>query len=231
MRNGLETIALPEIFRLSRLCLGSLLFLSLCTVTGCDSFQIRERSPGSESFSGVNPDEKEWRPLAYVKSIKILSAGAERNANPLFVTRVRDHLRETNLFREVVFEKPPSVFPYVEISFVYSEVWAENQGLNFAKTMLTAASLGLLAPVMVATADYACDIQIKIRRPDAEMREYRAHSSGEARSSLNLHKQKGNLVAQVITNDLNSVMSQLIADKEFYRAKTAYSASTLLSPI
>jgi hypothetical protein len=231
MRNGLVRIAIQEISRLSKLWQASLFCLSLCVVTGCDSFQIIEQSPGSQSFSGVNHTEREWRPVAYVKSVKIQSNGSEVNANPVFIARVRDLLRDTNLFHEVIFVTPPPIFPYVEISFIYSEAWTENQGLNFAKTMLAAASLGLLAPVMVATADYACDIQLKIWRPDGQTREYLAHSSGRARSSLNIRHQKSNLVARVITNNLNSVMSQLVEDKDFYRAKKSVFESGPKPPI
>jgi hypothetical protein len=40
MRNGLGTVALQGILRLSKLSQASLFCLSLCVVTGCDSFQI-----------------------------------------------------------------------------------------------------------------------------------------------------------------------------------------------
>lgn len=195
--------------------------LLLTTIEGCGGgIHIVEKSPGSESFTGVEQDIKRLRPLGILKSIQANWDGVEGIPSDPYLVKIRGKFRETNLFHEVMFEKPLGHYTYVEMEVIFKRYETKNSGVNTLKSMAAGITLGLLAPLFPLDGTYHAEMQVKAFRSDGSQKDYLAKSSGTARAHMTLQNfgtvwEK--LVGTVDGNNFNSILTQMVQDAEFFK--------------
>ena len=200
-------------------------------LVGCESVQIRERPEGWQPFTGVSVDEnRNTRPVGFFKSLRLTIDEAERTPSNEFVSRIRNSFRETNLFLEVSLEKPAVTYPQVELSLKVTDQLTENRGANAIKAFLSGLTLFLLSPILPQYADLTCEMRLIVVRSDGKSKEYVARTSGTATAGIDLRAQKYELWSKATSSNLNSIMSQMIADEEFYKLTSPRAGKAGLRP-
>lgn len=186
---------------------------------GCaGGVHITEKPSGADKISYIQWIQNQKKPLGVIKNIRLEIAGIERTPSEEFVRRIRGKLRETNLFHEVLFDKPLSQIPHVDLAFTIKQ--SQISRPSFFTFLLGLISLGLIP----FDEDYSSETLLEAFRSDGAQKEYSANCPGHATAhvfsahSQNTFNQRINdLYSTVNSNNLNSLMSQMVENYEFYR--------------
>ena len=202
-------------------CRMILIFAFIFVLGGCQhTIEIKEKSDGAESFVPLAEEPVDGVPLAYVKTIKVISNGIEGEPADHVFYRIRTKLLETKLFYDVVFQRPLANF--VEVNLNITENVENNEGENFAKGMAAALTLFLLAPVFPQDFEYHSEYSLSLTNLVGEKRLYIASSRGSLEDPMG-RKHLGEMQQKIIYNNLNSLMSQLLEDVDFILKQSSVS--------
>lgn len=212
----------------TKLAIAILLFFS-SILGGCSTIEISEKTPGSESFSGLQLGIERAKPLGIFKFIRLEWNGTDSTPAEAFLIKIRGRFRETNLFEEILFEKPFVNYPYVEMEVRFRHMETENSGTNALKAFVSGITLGLLAPLLPLQGIYEGELMVKAIRSDGLEKEYTAQSSGTSTAYLNMRKFQAlhqKLIRTVDENNFNAVLTQMVEDSDFFKpTETLDSAS------
>ena len=197
------------------------LLLLIAVFAGCGGgVHIDERSPGSDSFMAPEQDAKSIKPLGILKSVRLNWDGVDSTPSEAYLVKIRGRIRETNLFSEVLFEKPLGQYPYVEMEVMFTHTETKNPTANAAKSMVSGITLGLLAPLFPLEGIYNGEMRVKAFRSDGLKKEYHAKSSGTAKAYLSLMNFRfawDKLVGTVDGNNFNSILTQMVNDIQYFQ--------------
>jgi hypothetical protein len=158
---------------------------------------------------------------AFLVRCAVKQNGVDVNVSEGFVERFLDNLRQTQLFARVTkATEIPSVEPpkNVELTLFVAEVNDTHQSEAAINGCLVALTLGLLAFVLKLRADFTSEMILEVKRSDGASKRYSAKSSGTLMHGLWSNHALGGaaLGGAVTTCNINSLMSQMLADAEFY---------------
>lgn len=215
--------------------LTMVIFLFFSTLLGgCGGgVLVAEKTPGSQSFSGLGPDISRAKPLGFLKFVRLDWNGVDGIPSDPFLVKIRGRFRETNLFQEVVFEKPFTNYPYVEMEVTFKHRENTNVSANAGKSMISALTLGLLAPLFPLEGEYSGELQVNAFRSDGIKKEFHAKSSGTATAYISLKNFQfvwQELIGTVDGNNFNSILTQMVEEADFFKLedKTKGSVKSVL---
>jgi hypothetical protein len=201
----------------------SFLFTALLLLGCGGGVTLTERPLAETGATTLSKGSQNRAPIGYIKTIAVVLDGTERTPLDNFIFRVRGKFRETNLFHEVIFNKPSFVTPSIELELTIKEDRQLSENMNVLKTMASGLTVGLLAPLLPLEGSYAGEMRLKVTRSDGEERNYLARCAGTAKAYIslaNFSQVWTTLTSTVTSNNLNSLASQMVRDAEFYRLES-----------
>ena len=198
---------------------SSFLIVLLFMTIGCSGgVHITEKPTGAKKISYIPWTKDQIKPLGVIKNIRLEIGGIERTPSQEFLMKIRGKLRETNLFHEVLFDKPLLSIPHVELALIIKQ--SQINGPSFFTFLLGLFSLGLIP----FDEDYSAEALLTVYRSDGVQKEYSANGAGNATThvfgaqSQNTARQRLNdLYSSVNSGNLNSLMSQIVQDSNFFQ--------------
>ena len=192
-------------------------------MSGPTSFSVTMnlKAPGADGFQPLQMDGNKPELQAFLVRCGVKQNGVDVNVSEGFVERFLDNLRQTQLFARVIkTTEIPSVETQktVELTLSVAETNDTHQSEAAVTGCLAAVTLGLLAFVLTLRADFTSEMILEVKHADGASKRYSAKSSGTLRHGLwSNHILAGTALGGAVTTcNINSLMSQIIADAEFY---------------
>ena len=196
-----------------------ILVVILLYLAGCARWlEIHQLPLGSEDFL---PSEVGVAIPAILKAVEVRVNGSDIDPDPEFVRLVLGKLRRTYIFSEVNLAEDASKMKMREKAvrlrlLVDSEV-NTHETANLVKFAATCASLFLLSPVLSLTDDFDATITLKAVRYDGEEKYYKSRVKGTNHYSIfTISQSRREVRTEVTEKTLNSLMTQLMEDIDFY---------------
>ncbi len=178
---------------------------------------------GADGFSPVNLGGQKTELTAILLRSSVKQNGVDTNVDQGFIQRFLDNLRQTNIFSNVLraSEIPPSdIQKRIELNLAVTQIEDTHQADGCIYGCLVALTLGLLSLVITRRTDFSSEMVLEVKRWDGAMKLYSAKSSGVLNYGIWSNRALGGLAlgGAVTTANINSLMSQMIADIGFYVA-------------
>jgi hypothetical protein len=191
-----------------KICGRGLLAISFLLFTSCGpAVEMRIKPHGADSFSGIQRDEKQLLPIGFIKTVSNKRGDVEHGVNEWFLARVRNKMRETNLFYEIIFERPDPRIPYIVLSLSVVQTEDKKEGSNSLKAFAIGLTAFLLGPVLPLKGEYTNEMVLIATRWDGVTKTYSARSGGIATAYLSVQNYNtvwNDLVSSTISHCLNS---------------------------
>ena len=112
----------------------------------------------------------------------------------------------------MVFQRPP--LDHIELNLVVKDIHDGNGGENAAKAVAVGLTLFLLAPVLPQNFSYESEFELSLTNFENSTKAYTAKSKGHLEDPGG-RRHLNELYQTVLTNNLNSLMFQMVQDSEF----------------
>lgn len=196
------------------------IWLALTILTACSSYSVKLIPDGADADSNAIEYKKLKAPVAILNTLKVKSRGLETGVNPAFQKRFLDYVKEKKIFATVL-EAAPSPLPakYTLLDLVADENKEPHLGWLWAKAFLIAGTAFLATPVLEFQYDYESDMILTVTRSDGASKRYAAKCSGITNYKLfaEVSRAKTDLILQVNASNINSLLSQLSKDTDFFK--------------
>ena len=185
------------------------------------SVQLNLKAPGADGFQPLQIGEGKPKLQAFLVRCNVKQNGVDANVSQGFVEKFLDNLRQTQLFAGVTkaTEIPSGeTQKRVELNLFVTEANDPHQSEAAITGCLVALTFGLLAFVVNLHADFTSEMILEVKRPDGASKRYSAKSSATLNHGLwSNHALGGSALGGAVTTcNINSLMSQMIADAGFY---------------